>query len=193
MSSVDGPHLIRSSFEAHLTLMMEVARRYEQEIDRIATVLIECVKRGGTIFWCGNGGSAADSQHLAAEMIGRFRRERRPFCSVALTTNTSILTAVGNDYGYDEIFSRQVAGLVRVGDVVVGLSTSGNSRNVVMAMGVAKSRSAATVGLLGRDGGALRSLCDYFIVIPSDDTARIQEAHITIGHIFCDLVEQACA
>lgn len=193
MDGEDRSYVIRSSFDAHMDLMRKVAARYEQEIDSIAAALIDCVNRGGTLFWCGNGGSAADSQHLAAEMIGRFRRERRPFCSVALTTNTSILTAVGNDYGYDEIFSRQIAGLVRAGDVVVGLSTSGNSRNVVVAMEVAKGRSAETVGLLGRDGGALRSLCDYCIVIPSDDTARIQEVHITIGHILCDLVEQACA
>lgn len=190
---MDGSQVIRSSFDAHLALIREVALRYERTIDLIATLLIQCVQRGGTIFWCGNGGSAADSQHLAAEMIGRFRRDRAPFCSVALTTNTSILTAVGNDYGYDQVFSRQVAGLARAGDVVVGLSTSGNSRNLILAIESAKSRAAATVGLLGSGGGELQNRCDYCVIVPSDDTARIQEAHITIGHILCDLVEQACA
>jgi D-sedoheptulose 7-phosphate isomerase len=181
---------IRTACQAHIDLAARVAAEQAPMIARIADAMRECLRSGRTIFWCGNGGSAADSQHLAAELVGRFRSERRALCSIALTTDTSVLTAVGNDYGYDEVFSRQVEGLVRRDDLVFGLSTSGSSRNVLRAIQKAKALDARTVGLLGRDGGPLRSMCELSIVIPADDTARIQEMHIMIGHILCDLVEQ---
>jgi D-sedoheptulose 7-phosphate isomerase len=176
---------------------IQLARRVEQELvdqmENLARVLIECVKHGSAIFWCGNGGSAADAQHLAAELIGRFQRERRAIASAAFTTDTSVLTAIGNDYSFSEIFSRQVEGLVRRGDALVGISTSGNSENVVLAVRKAKEKGATTLGLLGRDGGRLRQECDHRLVVPSNDTARIQEMHILIGHILCDLIEREVA
>jgi D-sedoheptulose 7-phosphate isomerase len=181
---------IRAACQAHIDLAVRVAAEQVSVIARIVDAMRECLRSGRTIFWCGNGGSAADSQHLAAELVGRFRSERRALCSIALTTDTSVLTAVGNDYGYDEVFSRQVEGLVRRDDLLFGLSTSGNSRNVLRAIQKAKALGARTVGLLGRDGGQLRPMCDLSVVIPADDTARIQEMHIMIGHILCDLVEQ---
>lgn len=160
------------------------------DIAGIAAQSADVLRSGGTVFWCGNGGSAADSQHLAAELVGRFNRERKGWASVALTTNTSTLTSVGNDYGFDSIFERQVEGLMGAGDLLFALSTSGNSENVVRGVQAAKGIGAATVGLLGRDGGRLRELCDRSLVVPSSDTARIQEMHILIGHLLCDLVEQ---
>ena len=143
------------------------------------------------ILWCGNGGSAADSQHLAAELMGRFRRERCGLASIALTTDTSILTSVANDYGYERVFQRQVEALCNDGDVVVGLSTSGMSRNVCAALEMARRMGAFTVAFTGESGGAMAEVADVTLRIPSKDTARIQEAHITIGHIACSLIEQA--
>lgn len=179
--------------EAHLRLAERVRDELTDDCARIAQMLASTAQAGHTIFWCGNGGSAADAQHLAAELVGRFNRERRALPSVALNVNTSILTAVSNDYGYDDVFSRQVQGLVRAGDVLVGMSTSGNSRNVIRAVEAANDQGATTVGMLGRDGGRLASLCKYTITVSDDDTARIQEMHILIGHIFCDLIESSIA
>lgn len=184
---------VRSTMEAHLRLAERVRDELTDNCARIAQMLAATAQAGHTIFWCGNGGSAADAQHLAAELVGRFNRERRALPSVALNVNTSILTAVSNDYGYDDVFSRQVQGLVRAGDVLVGMSTSGNSRNVIRAVEAANDQGATTVGMLGRDGGRLASLCKYTITVPGDDTARIQEMHILIGHIFCDLIESSIA
>ena len=141
--------------------------------------------------FCGNGGSAADSQHLAAELTGRFIHDRRPLAAIALSTDSSALTCIGNDYSFDEVFARQVAGLGRAGDLLIGISTSGNSRNVIRAVEEAKKLGMQTIGLLGRDGGQLRTLCDHSIVVPSAVTARIQECHILIGHTLCGLIEQA--
>jgi len=163
------------------------------DIESVADRLIACIEGGGTIFWMGNGGSAADSQHLAAELVGRFRRERPAAASVALTTDTSVLTAIGNDYGFDSVFERQVAALCDPGDVVVGISTSGNSTNVLRAIGAAAEIGADTVGLTGGDGGALAERVDLCVSVPSGETARIQEAHILIGHVLCERVERAIA
>ena len=162
-------------------------------IARMGERLIEALEAGGKVVFCGNGGSAADAQHLAAELVGRFRRERRALPALALTDNTSILTAVGNDYGYERVFVRQVEALVGEGDVVVGISTSGNSASVLAALRLARARGATCLGLSGRDGGALVGLCDLCLVVPATDTARIQEAHIAVGHVLCDLVESAFA
>jgi D-sedoheptulose 7-phosphate isomerase len=148
------------------------------------------LKSGGKAMFCGNGGSAADSQHLAAELTGRFIHDRPPLAGLALSTDTSALTCIGNDYSFDEVFARQVRGLGRPGDVLVAISTSGNSRNVIRAVEEARAASIHVIGFLGRDGGALKDLCDVPIIVPSNVTARIQEAHMLIGHTLCGLVEQ---
>ena len=148
-----------------------------------------CLQTGGKILLMGNGGSAADSQHIAAEIVGRYQRERKGLPAIALTTDSSILTSVGNDYGFQHIFARQVEALCLPQDVVVGISTSGNSANVVAGIEAAKQSGAYTVGLTGVGGGRLADLCDVTLAIPSSDTPRIQEAHILIGHILCDLID----
>lgn len=159
-------------------------------IERAARAVWECLERGGKVLFFGNGGSASDSQHLAAELVGRYERERRGLAAVALTTDTSILTAVGNDYGYDRVFLRQVEALGRPGDVAFGLSTSGNSPNVLLAIERARQMGLVTIALSGRDGGKLASAAEISIVVPSAKTARIQETHILIGHILCERVDE---
>ena len=151
--------------------------------------LAACLQRGGKVLLCGNGGSAADAQHIAAELVGRYLAERPGLSAIALTTDSSILTAVANDYGYEQVFARQVQALARSGDVFIGISTSGNSASVIAAAGAARAAGCSTIGLLGRDGGLLRGLVDQPIVVPSDVTAHIQECHIVIGHIWCALVD----
>ena len=153
--------------------------------------LIEALRAGNKILFCGNGGSAADSQHLAAELMGRYRRERRPLAAIALTVDTSALTAIGNDYGFHDIFARQVAGIGRAGDVLVALSTSGSSENIIRALEVARRLGLVTIGLTGESGGAMAALCDLCVQVPSADTARIQEMHIAVGHFLCGFVEDA--
>jgi len=144
---------------------------------------------GSKLLLCGNGGSAADCQHLAAELTGRLGADRRPLAALALTTDSSALTCIGNDYGFEQIFSRQVRALGRQGDCLIGISTSGNSPNVVNAFRAATEMGLTRIGLLGRDGGAMRELCDFPLVVPGDDTARIQEAHIFLGHVICAEIE----
>jgi D-sedoheptulose 7-phosphate isomerase len=151
----------------------------------------ETVSDGGKILLCGNGGSASDCQHIAAEMTGRFVNDRRPLPAIALTTDTSALTAIANDYGYAQVFSRQLEALANAGDTLIAISTSGNSENVIGAVNLAKSHALRVIGLLGRDGGRLKELCDISIVVPSDSTPRIQEAHILIGHTICEGIETA--
>jgi D-sedoheptulose 7-phosphate isomerase len=156
-----------------------------------AALMIGTLRCGGKILFCGNGGSAADSQHLAAELIGRYRHDRRPLPALALTVDTSALTAIANDYGFSEIFARQVQGLGQPGDLLVGISTSGNSANVLRALDVARSMAMHTIGLTGGDGGKMLPICDICIKVPSGRVNRIQEMHIAIGHILCGLVEDA--
>lgn len=162
-------------------------------VQTAAGMLVDTIRTGGTVFLCGNGGSAADCQHIAAELVGQFTRKRKAFRAVSLTTDTSVLTSLGNDLGYREIFKRQVEGLVRKGDLLIGISTSGSSVNVRLALRKARRLGAKTLGLLGNAGGSLRGRikgeCDFSIIIPSGNTANIQEMHILIGHILCDLVE----
>lgn len=184
---------VLTAIEDHEKVLAAVREQLLPEIYRVAQCLIECIEGGRTIFWCGNGGSAADAQHIAAELVGRFERDRRAMASIALTTDTSILTSVGNDYGFDSVFQRQVEALLRPGDVLVGLSTSGNSPNIVRAIEQATGQGGVTVGLLGRDGGQLKKLCRLSIVVPAQNTARIQEMHGLIGHILCDLIEKNSA
>lgn len=159
-------------------------------VNHVGDVASKCLINGGKILFCGNGGSAADSQHLAAELTGRFIEDRRPLAAIALSTDSSALTCIANDYSFDEIFARQVVGLGRAGDLLIGISTSGNSHNVIRAVEEATKIGMQTIGLLGRDGGHLLNLCTHSILVPSQVTARIQECHILIGHTLCGMIEQ---
>ncbi len=160
-----------------------------QTIEKIVDACITALKEDHKILFCGNGGSAADAQHLAAELSGRFYFDREPLASEALHVNTSFLTAVANDYSYDEVYSRMVRGMGRKGDVLIGLSTSGNSANVLKAFMAAREKGMITIGLTGETGGKMKELSDFIIRIPSVDTPRIQESHILVGHIICELIE----
>ncbi|HJU84801.1 MAG TPA: D-sedoheptulose 7-phosphate isomerase [Holophagaceae bacterium] len=165
---------------------------FEREIDHVlaqAADMAERLRRGCKILVCGNGGSAADAQHLAAELSGRYLKERRALAGLALTTDTSALTAIGNDYAFDAIFSRQVEALGRPGDLLIGISTSGNSANVIKAVEAAKALGMGTLGLLGRDGGKLKGLVDDALVVPSTVTARIQEVHQMVYHFWCEALD----
>ncbi len=155
-----------------------------------AKAIADCLKAGGKVLVLGNGGSAADAQHIAAEFVGRFAFDRPPLPAIALTTDTSILTCTGNDYGFGDIFVRQVTALARTGDIVWGISTSGNSENVVRALSYARKQKIATIGLAGKGGGRMAALCDHLLAVDGPDTARIQEAHGLVGHILCGLVEE---
>jgi D-sedoheptulose 7-phosphate isomerase len=180
---------IQQFFEESIKVKQDAFSKNANIIEEVVAVMLAALKQGNKILFCGNGGSAADSQHIAAEFIGRFKKERQSLAAVALTTDTSILTAIGNDYGFDFVFSRQVEGIANEGDVLVGISTSGNSKNVIEAVNLAKKMNVKTVSFTGNDGGPLGSLTDFHINVPSSDTARIQESHICIAHIICELVE----
>ncbi len=160
-----------------------------QIIDKAAEEIIASIKNGGKVLFCGNGGSAADAQHLAAELSGRYYYDRDPLPAEALHVNTSYLTAVANDYGYDEVYSRLVKGSGKKGDILVGLSTSGNSKNIIKAFEMAATKGMITIGLTGASGGEMKDISKYLINVPSNDTPRIQESHIMIGHIICEIVE----
>ncbi|KGI55286.1 D-sedoheptulose 7-phosphate isomerase [Campylobacter sp. MIT 97-5078] len=159
-------------------------------IKEVALKLIVCYKNGGKTLLAGNGGSAADAQHIAAEFVSRFYFDREGIPSIALTTDTSILTAIGNDYGYEKLFSRQVQAQGKKGDIFIGISTSGNSKNILEALQMCKEKGILSVGLTGLSGGSMHELCDYCIKVPSNETPRIQEAHILIAHILCAIVEE---
>ena len=160
-------------------------------IEAIGGSLSSALKQGQKILFAGNGGSAADAQHLAAEIVGRFEKERSGLAALALTTDSSTLTSIANDYGFESIFSRQLEALGQEGDVFIAISTSGNSANLVRAVEVAKAKGLVTIGMLGKNGGDLKALVDECLIVPSENTARIQEAHILIGHILCQLVEES--
>jgi D-sedoheptulose 7-phosphate isomerase len=172
------------------TLKVHVAETQGAIIQAMIECIWESMQQGGKLLICGNGGSAADAQHLATECMVRLEAERTPLPAIALTTDTSLLTAAGNDYGFETIFARQVAGLGRPGDVLMAISTSGNSPNVVRAVEEAHRRGLRTLGLLGRDGGRLKDMVHIALVVPSSNTQRIQEVHITIGHILCGTLER---
>ncbi|EKS31221.1 D-sedoheptulose-7-phosphate isomerase [Afipia felis] len=178
-----------SSYLSHTVRVIDSVQGLCAEIEAAKDMWISALSNGGKVFFCGNGGSAADAQHLAAELMGRFLINREPMAAVSLTVDTSALTAIGNDYGYDKVFSRQLRGLARPGDVLVGLSTSGNSANVVGALEAARSMGVKTIGLTGRGGGRMASLSDVLIAVDHDRTNHIQEAHIVIGHMICAFVE----
>ena len=176
---------IRASIDAKEALIKDELVR----IEKAALCIIEALKSGGKVLIFGNGGSAADSQHMAAELVGRFKKERSALPAVALTTDTSAITALANDYGFESIFARQVEALARPGDVAIGISTSGSSKNVIKALARAKAMGLKCIGLTGCGGGPMAKECDTAVIVRSQDTARVQEAHITIIHILCGLVE----
>lgn len=180
-------------FSGHLAEHHAVFSRLDAlvaDVTRAAQRMADCLRQGGKLMFCGNGGSAADAQHLASELTGRFVADRRPLAAMALSTDSSALTSIANDYAFDQVFERQLRGLGRAGDVLIAISTSGNSANVVRAVAAARELRIDTIGLLGRDGGMLRPLCDIALVVPSETTARIQEVHIFLGHTLCAMVEQ---
>jgi D-sedoheptulose 7-phosphate isomerase len=181
---------VKEEFEASIDLKRRTLESQVSVIVTIADLIIETFQRGGKVLLCGNGGSAADAQHIAAEFVSRFRRERRGLPSIALTTDTSILTAIGNDYGYERVFARQIEALGRPDDTVVGISTSGASASVIAAMRTARDGGMATIGLTGATGGLLIDHVDVCLCVPSRNTARIQEVHITVAHVICEIVER---
>jgi D-sedoheptulose 7-phosphate isomerase len=174
---------------AALMQMMHDDAALMAAVGRVASLCAASIRGGGKIMLCGNGGSAADAQHLAAELIGKLVKPRPAMAGLALTTDTSALTAVGNDFGYEHVFARQVEGLGRPGDVLIGISTSGRSRNVVLALDAAKRRSIRTVAMTGRASGPMSAVADEWLAVPHDETPKIQEGHIVLGHIFCSIVE----
>ncbi|MHB8122285.1 MAG: D-sedoheptulose 7-phosphate isomerase [Desulfuromonadaceae bacterium] len=181
---------ITMQLAAHRDVIARVEQELTPRIAEMVELMVDTFQRGGKVLVMGNGGSAADAQHFVAEIVGRFKMERRGLPALALSTDTSILTAIGNDYGFDKVFSRQVEALAATGDLVIGISTSGNSPNVLLALELARETGCRTVGLLGKDGGSIKDVCDLALIVPTTDTPRVQEAHITIIHIVCDLLEK---
>lgn len=184
----EGEEVFKATVANHIDTVRQLLQKTET-LASIADAMHTSLRGGGKILFCGNGGSAADSQHLAAEFVGRFRRERVGLPSIALTTDTSILTAVANDYGYEFVFSRQVEALARAGDMLVGISTSGNSPNVVAALQSARALGVVTVAFTGKGGGKMASIADHLLAIDAAETARIQETHILAGHMLCDWID----
>jgi len=184
-------HLFAANFESSREVKAATLQRLLPELRRAGDVLIAAYGAGNKAIFCGNGGSAADAQHLAAEFVGRYLTERRPLPALALNANSSALTAIGNDYGYEQSFSRQVEAFAQTGDVVIGISTSGNSANVVAAIQRARSLGLATIALTGEGGGKLRGIADVLLDVASRETPRIQECHLLIGHCLCQAVEEA--
>lgn len=163
---------------------------YMDNMHKSLEVIIECLKKDGKIILAGNGGSAADAQHFAGEIVGRFMIERKPLPALSLCVDPSVMTCIGNDYGYDEVFSRQLEGLGREGDCFIAISTSGNSKNLVNAVNIAKKKGIKTIGFLGKDGGELKEICDYALIVPSNSTPRVQEIHTFTIHMMCEIIEK---
>jgi D-sedoheptulose 7-phosphate isomerase len=184
---------LATTIDATIALHERVKRADPQPVVDAAAAIARAIREGGKVIVFGNGGSAADAQHVAAELVGRFERERKAFAAVALTTDASVMTSIANDYGFEHVFARQIEGLGRAGDVALGITTSGTSPNVVAALQLARASGLQTVALTGRDGGAAGQAADIHINVPSDSTARVQEVHRTLLHVLCDLVERAFA
>ena len=181
---------IRVAIRESIDVKNEVLKKLVPDIEKAAKIMIDSLMKGGKILFFGNGGSAADSQHLTAELIGRYLKDRKSLPAIALSTDTSILTSLSNDYGFEVVFAKQIEGLAKAIDIAFGISTSGNSRNVLEGIEKAKEIGCKTIGLLGGDGGRIADVVDVAITVPSKSTPRIQESHITIGHILCGLIEQ---
>jgi len=190
---MDIERYFEAEFDQHEAVARATRGALKDSFARLVTVCKVAVERGNKIVFLGNGGSAADAQHLAAELVVRYRTDRAAIAAIALTTDTSILTAAANDYGFEHVFARQVRALCRPGDVVIGLSTSGTSPNVLAALAAAREIGAVAAALSGRDGGRLAGLADPLLIVPSDVTARIQEMHITLGHMLCGALEDSLA
>ena len=184
-------NMIKRELEAHRETIDRTIEVMIPQIEDASKIAIETLTNGNKILLCGNGGSASDAQHIAAELTGRYKTERRGLAGIALTTDTSALTAIANDYGYNRVFDRQVEALAREGDLLIGISTSGNSVNIISAFKVARELGCKTIGLSGGDGGNMDSSCDLNLIVPSYDTPRIQEMHILIGHIICQAIDDA--
>jgi len=182
--------LITSSFRRSAEVKLRFVDTHREVIFEVGKLMSEALKRGNKILLFGNGGSAADAQHIAAEIVGRFKKERKGLPAIALTTDSSILTAVSNDYGFESVFERQIEALCGKGDVVVGITTSGNSENVLRAIRKAESLGAVTVAFTGGSGGKVAEIARYVFVVPSEETPRIQECHITLGHVLCEIIEE---
>ena len=183
--------IIKFEFEEHLKTSQATFESIGHSVEVAAKLCLDCLKNGNKILLFGNGGSAADAQHIAAELVGRYKTERKGLAAIALSTDTSALTAISNDYGYDCVFDRQVEALANTGDVAIGISTGGSSANVASALKLAKDLDCKTIGFSGCGGGEMNELCDINIVVPAQDTARIQEMHIVIGHTICHLIDLA--
>lgn len=181
--------MVSKELYSHQEIINKVIEMLLLPIENGCKLITDTVLNGNKLLIAGNGGSASDAQHIAAEFTGRFVKERKPLAAIALSTDTSALTAIGNDYGFEHVFSRQLEALAQPGDLFLGISTSGNSNNILKALESAKKTGCKTIGLSGRDGGKMNDLCDLNLIIPSDITARIQEMHILIGHIFCKAVD----
>lgn len=182
--------MIEQYFNEHVNVAKKCLEKNEEIIKLIGKKVVETIKRGNKVLLFGNGGSAADAQHIAAEFTGRFVKERRGLPAIALTTDTSALTAIGNDYGFERIFERQVEALAQKGDLIIGISTSGNSENVILGLRKGNEIGCTTVGLTGRSGGAMNEVCDINCIVPSTVTAHIQEMHIVIGHLICKILDE---
>ncbi|MDD4151407.1 MAG: D-sedoheptulose 7-phosphate isomerase [Candidatus Gracilibacteria bacterium] len=182
--------MISKYFYESMDVKKNFIEKNEQKLEEIINLIKKTFEEGNKLLIAGNGGSAADSQHWAAEFISRYKLERKSLPAIALSTDTSALTAIGNDYSFDKVFSRQVEGLGNTGDIFIGLSTSGNSKNILEAMKVAKEKGIICIGLLGKDGGLIKGLCDYSLIVESNDTPRIQETHLVIYHTICEEVEK---
>ena len=188
-TTLDREKIFQSALAEHLEIVRALTDQ-QRVLDQIASEMVLAVRMGGKILWCGNGGSAADAQHLNGQLVVRFRQDRAGIPSIALSTDTSILTAASNNYGYEHIFQRQVETLARKGDVVVAISTSGNSRNVYLALEAARKVGAVSVAFTGKGGGLIAKAADFLFEVPSSDTPRIQEAHILAGHVLCEILEK---
>ena len=186
---MDTNKIIDYNISEHYSLINKLDNKIKKDIAAAGKLIAQSIASGSTIFWCGNGGSASDSLHLSAELVGRFKNNRRPLRSITLNSDVAVLTCISNDFEYEEIFSRQIEGLANQNDVLVGISTSGKSKNIINAFQKAKDMNLKTIAFLGKGGGDLISIAQESILIPSNSTARIQEFHIMIGHIICEIIE----
>jgi D-sedoheptulose 7-phosphate isomerase len=189
MTEVKMKSEIEKSLNESIGVKSEVLSNSVETIARIATMAVDALRDGHSLYFMGNGGSAADAQHISGELVGRYKKDRKALPVLALTTDTSVLTAISNDFGYDYCFEKQIEAFARKGDVVFGLSTSGNATNIINALKLAGEIGAKTIGFTGRDGGMIKDIVDVCLMVPSSDTPRIQECHITIGHILCSIIE----
>ena len=186
---MDIRKLVKENIYEHNQLFNNLDRNFLLDIENVGKMISGALKTGSTIFWFGNGGSASDAQHLSAELMGRFKKSRKPLRSIALNSDSSLITCISNDFSYADIYSRQIEALARKNDILVGISTSGKSKNIINAFEISNKLKLKTIALLGKDGGEAISICTKFLLVPSHTTARIQECHMMIGHIICDIIE----